>query len=269
MAGLVDACSSVDDHPHPDRRRRLASIHSRLQHQPFLSAADRLLDYPRNPPPHSFALAPAGPVAWRAASRQRCADDFAARLFHRLAGKLFHLPLSAGDYRREHSILTAYRVSNCRHLFSDPCGNDCAGIRPKNPANFLQPADSGEPSYLAGHESPWVSGCGLLGQSARPVSSEKGVELEEKREELLSLQDFTEDIIHSMRGGLITTDLAGRVLLLNRTGEEILGHRFAEVRGMKLQQLNDDVWLPGHYENSERLSLRKEIDFRAPSRDVR
>jgi len=105
----------------------------------------------------------------------------------------------------------------------------------------------------------------LLAQSLR----KKGVELEEKREELLSLQDFTEDIIHSMRGGLITTDLAGRVLLLNRTGEEILGHRFAEVRGMKLQQLNDDFWLPGHYENSERLSLRKEIDFRTPSGDVR
>jgi two-component system sensor histidine kinase PilS (NtrC family) len=97
----------------------------------------------------------------------------------------------------------------------------------------------------------------------------KGVELEEKREELLSLQDFTEDIIHSMRGGLITTDLAGRILLLNRTGEEILGHRFADLRGKKLQELNNDFWLPGHHENSERLSLRKEIDFRTPTGDVR
>src|SRR5260221_8579230 len=83
----------------------------------------------------------------------------------------------------------------------------------------------------------------LLAQSLR----KKGVELAEKREELLSLQDFTEDIIHSMRGGRITTDLAGRILLLNRTGEEILGHRFAEVRGKKLQELNNDFWLPGHY----------------------
>src|SRR5881296_599468 len=105
----------------------------------------------------------------------------------------------------------------------------------------------------------------FLAQSLR----KKGVELEEKREELLSLQDFTEDIIHSMRGGLITTDLGGRILLLNRTGEEILGHRFAEVRGMKLQELNDDFWLPGHYEDSARLSLRKEIDFLTPSGDVR
>ncbi|HET8923927.1 MAG TPA: ATP-binding protein [Candidatus Acidoferrum sp.] len=105
----------------------------------------------------------------------------------------------------------------------------------------------------------------LLAQSLRS----KGRELEEKREELLNLQDFTEDILHSMRGGLITTDLTGRILLLNRTGEEILGYRFADLRGEKLQDLNDDFWLPGHYANTERLSLRKEIDFRTPSGDQR
>src|SRR6266566_4980557 len=37
----------------------------------------------------------------------------------------------------------------------------------------------------------------------------------------------------------------------------------------KLQELNDDFWLPGHYEDSERLSLRKEIDFHTPSGDIR
>src|SRR5256884_9028859 len=83
----------------------------------------------------------------------------------------------------------------------------------------------------------------LLVQSLRS----KGRELEEKREELLSLQDFTQDIIHSMRGGLITTDLSGRILLLNRTGEEILGMSFNDLRGKKLQDLSDDFWLPGQY----------------------
>ena len=105
----------------------------------------------------------------------------------------------------------------------------------------------------------------LLSQSLRS----KGRELEEKREELLNLQDFTEDIIHSMRGGLLTTDLEGRILLLNRTGEEILGYRFADLRGKKLQELNDDFWLPGRYANAERLSLRKEIDFRTPAGEQR
>ena len=105
----------------------------------------------------------------------------------------------------------------------------------------------------------------LLAQSLR----HKGAELEEKREELLSLQDFTEDIIHSMRGGLLTTDLGGHIILLNRTGEEILGLRFSDLRGKRLQELNEDFWLPGQYADAERLSLRKEIDFRTPTGEQR
>src|SRR5207248_9929734 len=101
----------------------------------------------------------------------------------------------------------------------------------------------------------------LLAQSLR----KKGVELEEKREELLSLQDFTEDIIHSMRGGLITTDLGGRILLRNRSGEEILGHRFAELRGRRLQEQNVDFWLTDQYERCESTSISKEIDFLTPT----
>ena len=46
----------------------------------------------------------------------------------------------------------------------------------------------------------------LLTQSLRRQSAE----LEVKRGELQDLQAFNEDIIHSMRGGLITTDLEGR-----------------------------------------------------------
>ena len=100
---------------------------------------------------------------------------------------------------------------------------------------------------------------GLLAQSLRS----KGRELEEKSEELLDLQDFTEDIIHSMRGGLITTDTEGRIVLLNRTGEEILGHRFADIRGRKLAEINEDFWTLGKPGNGG-LSLRREIEFRTP-----
>jgi two-component system sensor histidine kinase PilS (NtrC family) len=106
---------------------------------------------------------------------------------------------------------------------------------------------------------------GLLAQSLR----RKGLELKEKSEELLNLQDFTEDIIHSMRGGLLTTDLHGRILLLNRTGEEILGRRFADLRGTNLQDLNSDFWLPGLFAEGGKLSVRKEIDFLTPSGEQR
>src|SRR5579864_12051 len=100
----------------------------------------------------------------------------------------------------------------------------------------------------------------LLAQSLR----RKGIELEQKREELLELQDFTEDIIHSMRGGLLTTDLDGRIVLLNRTGEEILGWRFADLRGRKLPEIDENFWLPGLNSPDGRPTVRKEIDFRNP-----
>jgi two-component system sensor histidine kinase PilS (NtrC family) len=106
---------------------------------------------------------------------------------------------------------------------------------------------------------------GLLAQSLR----HQGKELEEKREELLDLQDFTADIIHSMRGGLITTDMEGRIVLLNRTGEEILGHRFADLRGHRLSELGKDFWPPGTPEPNDKLSVRREIEFRTPGGDQR
>jgi two-component system sensor histidine kinase PilS (NtrC family) len=105
----------------------------------------------------------------------------------------------------------------------------------------------------------------LLAQSLR----RKGLELEEKREELLDLQDFTEDIIHSMRGGLLTTDLEGRIVLLNRTGEEILGARFAELRGRKLAEISADFWLPGSFDANVKHGVRKEIDYRTADGQVR
>ena len=100
----------------------------------------------------------------------------------------------------------------------------------------------------------------LLAHSLRS----KSFELEEKREELLELQDFTSDIIHSMRGGLVTTDLEGRVVMLNRTGDEILGRTFAELRGRDIREVSADFWQHEISTLPEKLSLRREIEVRIP-----
>lgn len=100
----------------------------------------------------------------------------------------------------------------------------------------------------------------LLGVSLRKKSSE----LEEKREELRELQEFTADIIHSMRGGLLTTDLNGRVVLLNRTGEEILGRTFNDLRGRDLREISSEFWLEDMSQLPERLSRRREIEIKVP-----
>lgn len=68
-----------------------------------------------------------------------------------------------------------------------------------------------------------------------------GVALEDKAGELQDLQAFNENIIESMRGGLLTTDLQGRVLLLNPAGEEILRVKLAQVRGATLGRLLPDL----------------------------
>src|SRR6202162_5431942 len=101
---------------------------------------------------------------------------------------------------------------------------------------------------------------GLLAQSLR----RQGAELEVKRGELQDLQAFNQDIIHSMRGGLLTTDLEGRILLLNRTGEEITGSHFGTVKGSALQDVWPSFWLPGEIAEDGKLPQRREVDFMTP-----
>ncbi len=100
----------------------------------------------------------------------------------------------------------------------------------------------------------------LLAQSLRRHTAE----LEVKRGELQDLQAFNQDIIHSMRGGLLTTDLDGHILLLNRTGEEITGSQFQSVRGRPIQDVWPAFWLPGETTVDGKLPQRRELDFATP-----
>jgi len=101
---------------------------------------------------------------------------------------------------------------------------------------------------------------GLLAQTLRRHTAE----LEVKRGELQDLQAFNQDIIHSMRGGLLTSDLQGRILLLNRTGEEITGSEFQAVKGTPIQELWPSFWLPGEATADGKLPQRREVDFVTP-----
>ena len=106
---------------------------------------------------------------------------------------------------------------------------------------------------------------GLLSQSLRT----KGVELEEKSEELKDLRAFNQDIIESMRGGLLTVDLNGRILLMNRAGAEITGHGFGSLRGNHVAEAFPGFWPIETDENGNPTALRKEIEFRTPSGAIR
>ena len=52
---------------------------------------------------------------------------------------------------------------------------------------------------------------------------------------------FNDRIIESMRSGLVTTDLAGRIITFNRAAEEITGYRATDVRGEEIFAIFGDI----------------------------
>jgi two-component system sensor histidine kinase PilS (NtrC family) len=64
-----------------------------------------------------------------------------------------------------------------------------------------------------------------------------GVELHVKSDELEDLQAIQENILHSMRGGLITTDLDGNITLINQPGLAFFGRKSNEVLGQHISSL--------------------------------
>ena len=100
----------------------------------------------------------------------------------------------------------------------------------------------------------------LLAQTLR----KKGVELEAKSEELKDLQTFNQDIIESMRGGLLTTDMDGRILVMNRAGAEIIGSGLGLHRGEKIADIFPGFWPVEHDEQGNPLASRKEIEHKTP-----
>ncbi|HVH89624.1 MAG TPA: ATP-binding protein [Terriglobales bacterium] len=63
------------------------------------------------------------------------------------------------------------------------------------------------------------------------------VELHVKNDELQDLQAMQENILHCMRGGLITTDLDGKIALINQPGLNFLKRRSNEVLGTHIASL--------------------------------
>ena len=86
------------------------------------------------------------------------------------------------------------------------------------------------------HAKIGISLCGFfavayLTSSLAENLRETGAELRDKAGQVASLQAINENIIQSMRGGLITTDLAGAITEINPAGAAILGKPPQEVKG--------------------------------------
>jgi two-component system, NtrC family, sensor histidine kinase PilS len=64
-----------------------------------------------------------------------------------------------------------------------------------------------------------------------------GRELKDKSGELLGLQALHESVVHSIRSGLMTTDLEGRITLLNAPGQKLLERTTSSVYGRHISEL--------------------------------
>ena len=100
-----------------------------------------------------------------------------------------------------------------------------------------------------------------LGTVLTQAIRRKGAELVEKNEELRDLQAFNQDIIESMRGGLLTTNIEGKILLINRAGAEITGRGFGLLRGEHIADIFPGFWPVELDDAGVPLALRKEVEY--------
>ena len=91
-----------------------------------------------------------------------------------------------------------------------------------------------------------------------------GAELRNQRGQVASLQAIYENIVQSMRGGLITTDLDGNIRDLNQAGASILGHSPGDLQGKPISTVFEQVQVDG----SSSLQ-RKEISYKHPDGELR
>lgn len=94
------------------------------------------------------------------------------------------------------------------------------------------------------------------------------IQLEKTTKTLEDLRALHERIVESIRSGLITTDLEGKIYTFNAAAEEITGFKASEVRGWKVFELLGDIHQPiqvslNAVKNNEPVP-RYEIDFNTP-----
>jgi two-component system sensor histidine kinase PilS (NtrC family) len=106
-------------------------------------------------------------------------------------------------------------------------------------------------AYLSSH----------LAESLRKV----GEELRHKSGQVVSLQAKTENILESMRDGLMSTDSEGFVSELNSSGAAILGRKPEELRGKPIQSLFPDLQTQApSVPNGNAFPTRQEVTYLHP-----
>ena len=101
---------------------------------------------------------------------------------------------------------------------------------------------------------------GYLAESLRRT----GAELRNQRGQVANLQAIYENIVQSMRDGLITTDLEGKIRDVNPASASILGRKAGELQGKQITKVLEQIQTdgPGGLR-------RREITYQHPNGEVR
>jgi two-component system sensor histidine kinase PilS (NtrC family) len=109
---------------------------------------------------------------------------------------------------------------------------------------------------------------GLLAAQLGARHSRSNVQLQETAQNLADLQRLHERIVQSIRSGLVTTDLQGKIFLFNAAAEEITGYKGDDVKGWTIFDLLGNIEHPIivslQAAKSGEQPPRFEIDFMTP-----
>jgi two-component system sensor histidine kinase PilS (NtrC family) len=132
---------------------------------------------------------------------------------------------------RKGALITA---SLCSLMFTGQYFLTQHGVLPSTVYTLIEPRTV---KYLIGTNIFAFYAVAYLSSYLSESLKRTGSELEDKRGELATLQAFNENIINSMRGGLLATNLEGVITLFNRSASEITGYAPDRIVGVHVRDV--------------------------------
>ena len=141
---------------------------------------------------------------------------------------LYVLPIiAAASLMRRRGALMVAALSSL--LYAGLVAAAVPGTVRRAPAAWIvAPAELPAPRvalYLVGIDIVAFLAVGALAGSLAERLRRAGASLENASTEIANLQAFSKDVIESLTSGLVTTDIAGRILSFNHAAETITGHQ--------------------------------------------
>jgi two-component system sensor histidine kinase PilS (NtrC family) len=140
-----------------------------------------------------------------------------------------------------------------------------AGLLPRGEGFGAYPADALAPvQFDFAFTIVAILAVSVLSSNLAGRQRQSDMELADATRRLGDLRAFNERVIESMRSGLITTDLMGHIVSVNRAAEEIIRRSGSELNGQPLDSLFPDIAALTFQDNGDGLRLPRTVRSEAP-----